>query len=500
MSTITQTITAMPAAPSPLDTPVDFDTKAFAMAAAQEDLVTELNTWASQVNAVAGEVVTNKDAAAASASAASGSASSAAAQVSLATTQANNAASSAATALNAPGTSSTSTTSLSIGTGAKSLTIQTGKSIAVGASVIIAYTTTPTTRMSGTVTAYNSGTGALDVTVDATSGSGTYTAWTVSLGVVQSASYSPNIARSARTSNTMLTAADVGKLIDVTSGTFTQTFDAVATLGSGWYCYLRNSGSGDVTLDPSASEQIDGLTSYIMYPGECRLVQCDGSALRSVVLTPFYRVFTSTGTWTKPPGYQRFDGDLWAGGCGGGRGSGGYPGGAGGACAKFSLPASALSATETVTIGTGGLGRSTNGNPNLGGTSTFSTINAYSGDISGAGGMAYRSVQVLNDAFGISNGSSGLGMYLAGGHSIATLSSGDEARNSIWGGAGGGGVAADNTTLRTAGNSIFGGNGGAGSVSGTASDGTAPGGGGGGTFNGTSGAGARGELRIWGVV
>lgn len=93
----------------------------------------------------------------------------------------------------------------------------------------------------------------------------------------------PSLVRSARTSNTPIGAADLSTLIDITSGTFTQTFDAAASLGSGWYCYLRNSGTGDVTLDPDGAELIDGLTSYVIYPGECRLVQCDGTALRTVV-------------------------------------------------------------------------------------------------------------------------------------------------------------------------------------------------------------------------
>jgi len=90
--------------------------------------------------------------------------------------------------------------------------------------------------------------------------------------------------RSARTSNTIIGDADRSTLIDITSGTFTQTFVAVATLGAGWWCYIRNSGTGDITLDPNLSETIDGATTSLLSPGMVIIVQCDGSALRSVVL------------------------------------------------------------------------------------------------------------------------------------------------------------------------------------------------------------------------
>ncbi len=116
-------------------------------------------------------------------------------QIAAATTQANNASSSAAaaaasetaaaasaaSAASAPGTSATSTTSLAIGAGSKSLTIQVGKSIVVGMSVKIAYTTDPTKWMYGDVTAYNSGTGSLTVNVTKIASTGTFAAWTISL-------------------------------------------------------------------------------------------------------------------------------------------------------------------------------------------------------------------------------------------------------------------------------------------------------------------------------
>lgn len=78
---------------------------------------------------------------------------------------------------------SVSTSSVLIGTGSKSLTIETGKPFAVGQPITIARTAAPTTSyMTGQVTAYTSGTGALVVNVVTTGGSGTFADWTISIG------------------------------------------------------------------------------------------------------------------------------------------------------------------------------------------------------------------------------------------------------------------------------------------------------------------------------
>ena len=100
--------------------------------------------------------------------------------------KATEAAASAASALNAPGTNATSTTSLTIGTGTKTLTIQTGKAYVAGQTLVIASTASPSNQMTGIVDSYTSGSGSLVVVVPsgATSGSGTFSAWTVSMGVI----------------------------------------------------------------------------------------------------------------------------------------------------------------------------------------------------------------------------------------------------------------------------------------------------------------------------
>lgn len=143
---ITQSLTAPPAAPTPGEDPATFDAKVQARLAWDATNTGELGVFATQANALASEVNT------------------------LATT-----------AVNAPGTSATSTSSVLIGTGSKSLTIQTGKSIVVGMWVVIANTANPANYMVGNVTSYDSGTGALGVNVTQVGGSGTLSAWTVSL-------------------------------------------------------------------------------------------------------------------------------------------------------------------------------------------------------------------------------------------------------------------------------------------------------------------------------
>lgn len=174
----------------------------------------------------------------------------------------------------------TSTTSLTIASGAQSFTTQSGRGFGAGQTIKITSNASAANFMIGTCTAYDSTTGAMSVLVTAVVGSGTYADWSVVVFVDST----PSITRSARTSNTALGTADKGTLIDITSGTFTQTFDAAATLGDGWWCYLRNSGTGVVTLDPDAAETIEGVATKALDPGQTVIVQCDGVALRTVAL------------------------------------------------------------------------------------------------------------------------------------------------------------------------------------------------------------------------
>jgi len=79
-----------------------------------------------------------------------------------------------------PIVSSTSTTSLSLLVGVRGFTIATGLTLTLGQPVTVYRTNDHTTsHMSGVLTTYNSGTGAVTATIDSVTGTGTFTDWTV---------------------------------------------------------------------------------------------------------------------------------------------------------------------------------------------------------------------------------------------------------------------------------------------------------------------------------
>jgi hypothetical protein len=252
-----------------------------------------------------------------------------------------------------------------------------------------------------------------------------------------------SIPTSTRTSNTVLALSDNGYYIDVTSGTFTQTFTAATTLGAGWWVYIGNSGTGNVTLDPNSSETIDGLTSFVMYPKEVRLVLCNGTSFKSVVINTFNLTVTSTGSITIPPGYQKLTIDAVGAGGGGSTGttnsSGGYRYGTGGGGAGARVIATVDSPTAgssvTATIGAGG----TLGSP--GGNSSFNNIVAYGGGGGAAGSTSYVTFGGGGGGGGMlsagSNGSNSVNPSTAPGSGGSPVVSGSSSNVSFGGGTGG---------------------------------------------------------------
>lgn len=136
----------------------------------------------SQTVAVAANTVTTATASATSATASATSATASAASATAAAASATLAAAEAASILSNPATSATSTTSLTLATGAQVLTTTpTGKSFYPGMSLKIFNSVG--NYMAGTCTAYNSGTGVMTVQVEQFWGSGTYASWTVGVWV-----------------------------------------------------------------------------------------------------------------------------------------------------------------------------------------------------------------------------------------------------------------------------------------------------------------------------
>lgn len=85
----------------------------------------------------------------------------------------------------------------------------------------------------------------------------------------------------SRSANTSFNTGDLGSMNQFTT-TFTQTFDAAATLGAGWYIQVQNIGTGVITFDANASEVFNtpsgGLTTIKLYPGEGYSIFCNGAS------------------------------------------------------------------------------------------------------------------------------------------------------------------------------------------------------------------------------
>lgn len=72
-------------------------------------------------------------------------------------------------------------------------------------------------------------------------------------------------------------AADRAKMFVWTGGAGgTFTLPSAPTTGNNWFCYLRNSGEAQITVDPAGTPYIDGLATLSMQPGESAVIATDG--------------------------------------------------------------------------------------------------------------------------------------------------------------------------------------------------------------------------------
>lgn len=312
----------------------------------------------------------------------------------------------------------------------------------------------------------------------------------------------------ARNSNIILDATNNGNWVNITSGTFTQTFTAAATVGKGWWCYLSNGGTGDITIPSS-----DGFTNWIMYPGEARIFVSTGTGYVSLIITSFYRTYIATGTFVTPPGYPYIAGRAWSAGSSGQKSAGATTasfGGGGGGCADFMLPIAVLGSSQTITIGAGGAGVTVTANGNIGGTTSVGSLfSVFPGATYVAGGSVFlglvtrtttNNLPGVGYEGGIGGGNDAGVNAVWGGAGGTTFTTQTASGNSIYGAGAGGGCNTSGAAF-AGGTSVFAGAGGASSSASAGTAGTAPGGGGGATQTGpSSGAGARGEVRLWGVL
>ena len=175
-------------------------------------------TKASEASTFANTAGTKASEASASATSASNSATAAGASA----VDASNSATAAATsAINAEifatqQLKATSTTSNTPGLGDKSFTIETGKAFVIGMYLSITSSGASVNRMSGLVKSYNPATGALVVTVDASTGSTARTDWVIGIAVKSAELATPYYAVSANTNATAFNRYQITASLDLT--------------------------------------------------------------------------------------------------------------------------------------------------------------------------------------------------------------------------------------------------------------------------------------------
>lgn len=74
-----------------------------------------------------------------------------------------------------------------------------------------------------------------------------------------------------------LTAPDRAKLFAWSGGLGTLTLPTAVAAGNGWFVQVRNAGQGDLTIDPSGSETINGGSTLLLQPGDSACVISDGT-------------------------------------------------------------------------------------------------------------------------------------------------------------------------------------------------------------------------------
>lgn len=81
---------------------------------------------------------------------------------------------------------------------------------------------------------------------------------------------------SSLSTNYTVGVSDRSKAFIWTGGAGTLSLTAAPTLGNDWFVQIRNGGTGDLTIDPSSSESINGATTLTLSPGDSCIIVTDG--------------------------------------------------------------------------------------------------------------------------------------------------------------------------------------------------------------------------------
>lgn len=334
--------------------------------------------------------------------------------------------------------------------------------------------------------------------------------------------FAPALPNAQTTNYTVLASDFAGQVKFTGSSASTFTLPAASSVGPGFWFTGQHAGTGStgankkLTYAP-ASGTIDGVASFVTYPGDTRRIWSDGTNWFSTLIVGGYIeivVADSPFTLSIPTGANWHRASILGGGGSGGGGrrgaasgarSGGT-GGGGGACVQADFITADLGTSVTVTIAaiaTGGSAASGNdqpgGNGNPGNNTTFGTlITAYGGGAGLGGGAANQS----GGGGGGSTGAGGAGASAAnaaggapagtgGGFGGGGDTSGAAGTAGGMGGGAGGGNQTSSGTASAGGSSFLGGSGG-GAGGGITAANAAQAGAAGGSGTGSSGSGGNG--------
>lgn len=176
--------------------------------------------------------------------------------------------------------SGTSTTSITIGTGAKTFTTQAGLSFFTGQRLIISSNANSANYMFGAVTSYNTSTGALVMSITAVGGSGTLTDWNISIsgppGITGPVSTTGSPASGNLTKFSSATAITNGNLSGDVTTTNTLTTTVAAING---VTVSGTTGTGNVMF--SASPTFTGTMDCGAFTGIDNADFATGAAIRT---------------------------------------------------------------------------------------------------------------------------------------------------------------------------------------------------------------------------